>query len=78
MCAVRCCRGTADSAASTAVAVRNPQSWVEEMGNLAEDVGLDHSTSMAAHTQPSIAIVPGDPTSLHIHAHTRTYINISK
>lgn len=52
------------------VAVRNPQSWVGEMDNLAEDMGLDHSTHMAAHTQPSITLVPGDPMSLHIHIHT--------
>lgn len=78
MCAVRCCRGMADSTASTAVAVRNPQSWVGEMDNLAEDMSLDHSTHMAAHTQPPITLGPGDPMSLHIHALTHTYINISK
>lgn len=68
----------ADSTASTAVAVRNPQSWVGEMDNLAEDMDLDHSTHMAAHTQPPITLVLGDPMSLHMHAHTHTYINISK
>lgn len=78
MRAMRCCRQMADSAVSTAVAVRNPQSWVGEMDNLAEDMGLDHSTHMAAHTQPPITLVLGDPMSLHIHAHTHTYINISK
>lgn len=66
----------ADCTASPAVAVRNPQNWVGEMNNLSEDMGLDHSTHMAAHTQPPITL--GDPMSLHIHAHTHTYINIRK
>lgn len=67
MCAVQCCGAMADSAASTAVAVRNPQSWVGEMDNLAEDMGLDHSTHMAAYMQPPITLVLGNPMSLHMH-----------